>query len=147
MHLHVLTSLSPLPLLKKNKSLAALWLHQVGHPPNVISIESHLACRSNPAHADLHSFAIRETERQDVTIKKRRKRRKREASPANQKCLVQVGPVLTCCHGDPNVRGEGGGVWPSGVCLSVCFCLCSHLKALKGQWIFQAAVSINNMKI
>lgn len=37
----------------------------------------------------------------------------------NQKCPVQVGPVLTCCHWDPNVRGEGGGEWPSGVCLSV----------------------------
>lgn len=39
----------------------------------------------------------------------------------NQKCPVQVGPVLTCCHGDPNVRGEGGE-WPSGVCLSVYVC-------------------------
>ncbi|KAF0043298.1 hypothetical protein F2P81_004635 [Scophthalmus maximus] len=75
--------------IRKKESLAALKLHQVGHPPNAISNESHLACRSKPAHADLHSFAVRETEMRDMTIKKKTKRRKREGSPVNHKCPVQ----------------------------------------------------------
>lgn len=66
--------------------------------------------------------------------KEKKKPRQREASPVNQKCPVQVGPVLTCCHMEPNVRGEGG----SGhlVCVCVCTCLCSvNILTLICKWV------------
>lgn len=46
---------------------------------------------------------------------------KSEASPVNQKCPVQVGPVLTFCHGDHYVKGEGGvSIWCVFVNCTVC---------------------------
>lgn len=65
----------------------------------------------------------------------------------NQKCPVQVGPVLTCCHRDPNVKGEGGvAIWCAFVSVYVCVLLFMCQKALIGQWMSQTAVTINNMK-
>lgn len=65
----------------------------------------------------------------------------------NQKCPVQVGPVLTCCHRDSNVKGEGGvAIWCAFVTVYMCVLLFMCQKALIGQWMSQTAVTINNMK-
>lgn len=74
-----------------------------------------------PQHMLTCSHFLSERQRSGHDYKEKTKQRKREGSPVNHKCPVQVGPVLTCCHGDTNVRGEGGE-WPSGVCLSVYVC-------------------------
>lgn len=60
----------------------------------------------------------------------------REASPVNQKCPIQVGPVLTCCHWDPHGR-SGMGVGGVGVAIWYVFVISTFvyvapLKALIG---------------
>lgn len=61
----------------------------------------------------------------------------REASPVNQKCPIQVGPVLTCCHWDPHGRsgmgvgGAGMTIWYVFVSIST-FVYVGPLKALIG---------------
>lgn len=77
-HQHASSSQLWLSKGSEKASLDALWLHQVGHPPTGISIESHLAHRSNPAHADPLSFEMR-----DIDYKEKETRRTREGSPVN----------------------------------------------------------------
>ncbi|KAK2920293.1 hypothetical protein Q8A73_002497 [Channa argus] len=69
---------------------------EVGRPPNVISTESHLACRSSPAHADLLSFAATETGDAGRECKEKTKQRRTEGSPVNHKCPVQVVELQPC---------------------------------------------------
>lgn len=70
----------------------------------------------------------------------------------NQRCPIQVGPVLTCCHWDPNVRDGGWGEWPSGVRLSVCqflFILPSKgmNRSMDGFFFLSASNKLNGLKL
>lgn len=125
--------------------LATLWFHRVGHPPNVISTESHLACRSNLAHADPLSFAIRDSDAEYGYKGKEKEEEERG---------------LTC---EPEMPRSGGTCfWPvatgtlmwevrrgSGHLVYVyqCFCWCCYLKSLiRPMFFFQAAVTIKGVK-
>lgn len=115
-YIHEFTSLLCLSKGEEEASLAALWLHQVGHLHWIPSGLQKYLSTCWPALVFCQSGRDAGHDYKEKT-----KQRKREGSPVNHKCPVQVGPVLTCCHGDTNVRGEGGE-WPSGVCLSVYVC-------------------------